>query len=47
MEHFDWPGMFFGTDAPASSAHTRQLLGWDPQQPTLLEDIAAGDYPGR
>ena len=45
-EHFDWLGMFFGADAPASSAHTRELLGWVPTQPTLLEDIAAGHYPG-
>jgi nucleoside-diphosphate-sugar epimerase len=45
--HFDWLGMFFGADAPASSAHTRALLGWAPTHPTLLEDIAAGHYPGR
>ena len=45
-EHFDWLGMFFGADAPASSARTRELLGWVPTQPTLLEDIAAGHYPG-
>jgi nucleoside-diphosphate-sugar epimerase len=45
-EHFGWLGMFFGADAPASSALTRSLLGWEPKQPTLLEDIAAGHYPG-
>jgi nucleoside-diphosphate-sugar epimerase len=45
-EHFDWLGMFFGADAPASSAITRSLLSWEPKQPTLLEDIAAGHYPG-
>ncbi|MET3464922.1 SDR family oxidoreductase [Variovorax atrisoli] len=44
--HFGWIGMFFGADAPASSAQTRELLGWKPQHPTLLEDIAAGHYPG-
>jgi nucleoside-diphosphate-sugar epimerase len=44
--HFDWLGMFFGADAPASSARTRSLLGWEPTQPTLLEDIEAGHYPG-
>jgi nucleoside-diphosphate-sugar epimerase len=44
--HFDWLGMFFGADAPASSASTRSLLGWEPMQETLLEDIAAGHYPG-
>jgi nucleoside-diphosphate-sugar epimerase len=46
-EHFDWLGRFFGADAPASSELTRKLLGWDPQHPTLLQDIAAGHYPGK
>jgi len=45
--HFDWLGMFFGADAPASSARTRSLLGWEPTHETLLEDIAAGHYPGK
>ena len=44
--HFGWLGMFFAADAPASSARTRALLGWEPRQATLLEDIAAGHYPG-
>lgn len=44
--HFGWLGMFFGADAPASSIHTRSLLGWTPAHATLLEDIAAGHYPG-
>jgi nucleoside-diphosphate-sugar epimerase len=46
-EHFDWLCTFLGADAPASSAHTRELLGWTPTHPTLLEDIAAGHYPGQ
>ena len=45
--HFDWLGMFFGADAPASSVRTRELLAWTPTHATLLEDIAAGQYPGR
>jgi nucleoside-diphosphate-sugar epimerase len=45
-EHFDWLGRFFGADAPASSALTRKLLDWEPTQPSLLQDIAAGHYPG-
>ena len=45
--HFDWLGMFFGADAPASNARTRSLLGWAPTYPALLEDIAAGNYPGQ
>lgn len=44
--HFGWLGMFFGADAPASSGRTREILGWTPTHPTLLEDIAAGHYPG-
>ncbi|RYF30362.1 MAG: SDR family oxidoreductase [Comamonadaceae bacterium] len=45
-EHFDWLGAFFGADVPASSMLTRELLDWAPKQPSLLEDIAAGHYPG-
>lgn len=45
--HFDWLGMFFAADAPASSERTRALLGWTPAHETLREDIAAGHYPGR
>ncbi|MET0383142.1 MAG: SDR family oxidoreductase [Burkholderiaceae bacterium] len=44
--HFDWLGRFYGADAPASSARTRSLLGWSPTHPALLDDIAAGHYPG-
>jgi nucleoside-diphosphate-sugar epimerase len=46
QQHFGWLGMFFGADAPASNARTRSLLGWEPTHGTLLEDIAAGHYPG-
>lgn len=46
QQHFDWLGMFFGVDTPASSERTRELLGWNPTHATLLEDIAAGHYPG-
>ncbi|GAA1728622.1 SDR family oxidoreductase [Isoptericola hypogeus] len=45
-EHFGWIGGFFGTDVAASSAVTRELLGWEPTGPTLLEDLAAGAYLG-
>jgi nucleoside-diphosphate-sugar epimerase len=47
MAHFGWIGRFFGADAPASNALTRELLGWTPTQPGLLADIAAGHYPGQ
>jgi nucleoside-diphosphate-sugar epimerase len=29
----------FVTDQPASSAHTRETLGWQPTHPSLLEDL--------
>ena len=32
-------GMIFGLDQPASSAHTRELLGWEPTHPRLLADL--------
>jgi nucleoside-diphosphate-sugar epimerase len=32
-------GPIFGRDQPASSAHTRQALGWQPTHPSLLEDL--------
>ena len=47
MGHFGWIGTFFGMDLAASSAVTRELLGWTPAGPTLIEDIDAGGYaPG-
>jgi nucleoside-diphosphate-sugar epimerase len=32
-------GAIFATDQPASSAHTREALGWKPVHPSLLEDL--------
>jgi nucleoside-diphosphate-sugar epimerase len=43
-EHFGWIGMFFGTDAPASSTLTQERFGWTPTGPTLVEDLDAGHY---
>ncbi|MDQ8044268.1 MAG: SDR family oxidoreductase [Solirubrobacteraceae bacterium] len=43
-EHFGWIGMFFAMDAPASNAITRELLGWEPVGPSLLEDLDQGHY---
>jgi nucleoside-diphosphate-sugar epimerase len=42
--HFGWIGGFFGLDIPASSTRTRELLGWTPTGPTLLDDLNAGAY---
>jgi nucleoside-diphosphate-sugar epimerase len=43
-EHFSWLGRFFGADAPASNALTRQLLGWEPTHPGLIADLDEGHY---
>lgn len=37
-------GLIASLDNPTSSAITRNLLGWTPEQPTLLEDLNAGHY---
>ncbi|WP_437815690.1 SDR family oxidoreductase [Sorangium sp. So ce1078] len=43
-EHFGWFADFAGADAPASSARTRELTGWEPTGPTLLADLAQPAY---
>ncbi|CAA0105976.1 2-alkyl-3-oxoalkanoate reductase [Mycolicibacterium vanbaalenii] len=40
-------GWVASLDNPTSSQITRQLLDWDPQRPTLLEDLRAGRYFAR
>jgi nucleoside-diphosphate-sugar epimerase len=42
--HFGWIGTFFGMDLAATSTATRELLGWAPTGPTLIEDLASGAY---
>jgi nucleoside-diphosphate-sugar epimerase len=42
--HFGWIGTFFGMDLSATSVTTRELLGWAPTGPTLIEDLDAGAY---
>ena len=42
--HFGWIGTFFSMDLQATSTATRELLGWTPVGPTLIEDIDAGGY---
>jgi nucleoside-diphosphate-sugar epimerase len=37
--HFGWLAMFAGMDLRASSAQTRQLLGWHPTGPGLIADL--------
>ncbi|MGP3776519.1 SDR family oxidoreductase [Streptomyces sp. SDT5-1] len=38
-ESFGALGPIFAADQPASSAHTRAALGWQPTRPGLLEDL--------
>jgi nucleoside-diphosphate-sugar epimerase len=45
--HFAWLAGFLGADSPASSALTRELLGWNPTQPGLIEDLDQGHYFGQ
>ncbi|WIB76884.1 SDR family oxidoreductase [Curtobacterium sp. MCPF17_002] len=44
VDHFGFIGNFFGMEMSATSDATRELLGWEPTGPGLLEDIAAGAY---
>jgi nucleoside-diphosphate-sugar epimerase len=44
QNHFGWIGTFFAMDLSATSALTRELLGWTPTGPTLIEDLDAGAY---
>jgi nucleoside-diphosphate-sugar epimerase len=46
-EDFGWLGMILAVDQPASSTLTRELLGWRPVQPGLIEDLDKGHYFAR
>jgi nucleoside-diphosphate-sugar epimerase len=43
-EHFTWLAGFLAADSPASSTPTRELLGWYPTQPGLIDDLDKGHY---
>jgi nucleoside-diphosphate-sugar epimerase len=43
-EHFFPLGHFVGLDSPATADITRELLGWEPTGPTLLEDLEEDHY---
>lgn len=42
--HFGWLAFAATADNPASSARTRERLGWTPVQPELIPDLEAGHY---
>ncbi len=43
-DHFGWFANFAGLDCPASSARTRERLGWQPAEPFLIPDIDRPSY---
>jgi nucleoside-diphosphate-sugar epimerase len=43
-EHFTWLAGFLALDSPAASARTRELLGWQPTHPGLIDDLDQGHY---
>ena len=42
--HFGWFAHFAAIDCPASSARTRETLGWAPKQPGLIADLDRPRY---
>jgi len=42
--HFGWLAMFVGLNMPASSAQTRERLGWHPTGPGLISDLERMRY---
>ena len=43
-DHFGWFAHFATLDNPASSARTRDLLGWQPKHPQLIPDLDRPRY---
>jgi nucleoside-diphosphate-sugar epimerase len=43
-EHFGWLAGYLAADSPASSTLTRELLGWHPAHPGLIDDLDKGHY---
>ena len=41
---FSWIAPFACTDNPVSSQHSREALGWWPEQPGLIADIDRSSY---
>jgi len=37
--HFGWFAQFAAVDVPTSSAKTRALLGWEPKEKGLTDDL--------
>jgi nucleoside-diphosphate-sugar epimerase len=43
-DQFGWLAGFLGADVPASSALTRERMGWHPTHPGLIDDLDQGHY---
>ena len=43
-EHFGFLAHFVALDSPVTATITRELLGWEPTGPSLLEDLAQDHY---
>jgi nucleoside-diphosphate-sugar epimerase len=43
-EHFGFLGPLVQLDNPTDAKRTRELLGWEPTHPGLLDDLRAGHY---
>jgi len=43
-EHFAPLGHFVGIDSPASAVITQEMLGWEPNGPSLIEDLEEDHY---
>ena len=43
-EHFGFLGTFLGMDSPASNTLTREVTGWTPTEPGLVQDLDEGHY---
>ena len=43
-EHFGFMAHFVALDSPVTASTTRELLGWQPTGPTLLEDLEQDHY---
>ncbi|WP_439662262.1 SDR family oxidoreductase [Lentzea sp. HUAS TT2] len=44
QEHFGPLAFMVSRDAPTSGARTKALLGWEPKEPGILEDLETGFY---
>ncbi|AKU15441.1 SDR family oxidoreductase [Luteipulveratus mongoliensis] len=45
--HFGWLAAVLATDGPASNTLTRELLGWEPTHPGLIDDLEQDHYFAR